>query len=181
MDATHRRRRGVIDDHLPITEDWLREVGFKWHQFDRQPNKQWLLWIGRASDQWGLDTQDLGVELAPGSYDAKADDRAGWFCWLRSDSSYRYARFIHVRRLRTRADVVRLVEGLTGQPWNPELHLHGAVHNVKDAAQLRADRERLDKMLAERGHPWNETERDEHRGRPLREHMEAAVKNGGAF
>ncbi len=24
----------------PITEEWLKSVGFKWHQFDRQPDKQ---------------------------------------------------------------------------------------------------------------------------------------------
>lgn len=23
---------------VKITEDWLRECGFKWHQFDRQPD-----------------------------------------------------------------------------------------------------------------------------------------------
>ena len=82
----------------PITEDWLREVGFKWHQFDRQPNKQWLLWVSDACGQWGSSGDDLGVELAAGSYDAERGDREGWFCWLRSDVSHRYSRFIHVRR-----------------------------------------------------------------------------------
>lgn len=163
-----------------ISADWLREVGFKWHQFDRQPEKQWLLWIGQASGQWGSGTDDLGVELAPGSYDADRDDKTGWFCWLRSDSSHRYSRFVHVRRLRTRHEVIRLVEGLTGQDWNPDLHLYGSVHHPKHAAQLLADRQRLDKVLAERGYAWYETEKDDSRGRPLREHMEAAVKNGGA-
>jgi hypothetical protein len=163
-----------------ISEDWLRDVGFKWHQFDRQPNKQWLLWVGQACGQWGCGTDDLGVELAPGSYDAVADDTDGWFCWLRSDASHRYSRFLHIRRLRTRAEVIRLVEGLTGQDWNPELHLYGSIHHPKHAERLRADRQRLDLVLAENGHPWYPTETDESRGRPLREHLEAAVKNGGA-
>jgi hypothetical protein len=162
-----------------ITEDWLCEVGFKWHQFDRQPEKQWLLWVGQASGQWGSGSDDLGVELAPKSYDAERDDHEGWFCWLRSDVSHRYSRFLHVRRLRTRAEVVKLVEGLTGQPWNPALHLYGAVHHPKHAKQLQADRERLDKQLAERP-TWYDSERDATRGRPLREHMNAAIKNGGA-
>jgi hypothetical protein len=166
-------------DPEPITEEWLRSVGFKWHQFDRQPKKQWLLWVGQASGQWGRSADDLGVELAPGSYDAERNDRTGWFCWLRADTSHRYSRFIHVRRLRTRGEVIALVEALTGQPWNPELHMYGSVHHPKHAKQLQADRERLDKVLAERP-TWYETEKDESRGRPLREHMEAAVKNGGA-
>lgn len=34
----------MTDD--PITEEWLKSVGFKWHQFDRQPDKHWLLWLG---------------------------------------------------------------------------------------------------------------------------------------
>src|SRR5688572_9102301 len=100
----------------PITEDWLREVGFKWHQFDRQPDKHWLLWVGQACGQWGKSTDDIGVELAPNSYDADTDDLTGWFCWLRSDVAHRYSRFIHVRRLRTRDEVIALVAALTGQP-----------------------------------------------------------------
>ncbi len=164
----------------PITAAWLKSVGFKWHQFDRQPEKQWLLWLGAAMGQWGSGTDDLGIELAPGSYDAERDDREGWFCWLRSDSSHRYSRFLHVRRLRTQGEVSALVEALTGQPWNPALHLYGSVHHPKRAAQLRADRQRLDHVLNESGFPWYESEKDESRGRPLREHLDAAIKNGGA-
>ena len=76
--------------------------------------------------------------------------------------------------------MIALVEGLTGQPWNPELHMYGSIHHPKRAKQLQADRERPDKLLAERRPTWHETEKDESRGRPLREHLEAAVKNGGA-
>ena|SRR5688572_22433298 len=162
-----------------ITADWLRDVGFKWHQFDRQPDRHWVLWVGQACGQWGTSCDDLAVELAPGSYDVERHDRSGWFCWLRSDLSHRYSRFIHVRRLRTIGEVIALVEGLTGLPWNPELHLYGMVHHPKAAQQLQADGERLDKVLAERP-TWHDTEKDDSRGRPLREHLEAAVKNGGA-
>ena len=43
----------------PITEEWLKEVGFKWHQLARQPEKQWLLWLGDAvRDGLGIE-QDL--------------------------------------------------------------------------------------------------------------------------
>ncbi len=172
--------QATADWREPITEDWLRAVGFKWHQFDRQPEKQWLLWVGAASGQWGCSSEDLGIELAPGSYDVAADNHDGWFCWLRADSSHRYSRFIHIRRLTTRGEVIELVEALTGSGWNPDLHLYGAVHHPKHAAQLRVDRARLDKVFAEEGHPWYSTEKDESRGRPLREHLEAAVKSGGA-
>jgi hypothetical protein len=169
----------MAENDLPITEAWLRSVGFKWHQFDRQPNRQWLIWVGAASGEWGCSDQDLGVEVAPMRSRPDGEDER-WFCWLRSDSSHRYSRFIHVRHIRSRGDVIALIEALTGQPWNPELHLYGSVHHPKHAEQLKADRERLDKVLAERGPSWYQTEKNEDRGRPLREHMEAAVKNGGA-
>jgi hypothetical protein len=29
----------------PITEEWLKAVGFRWRQIDRQPSKQWLLLV----------------------------------------------------------------------------------------------------------------------------------------
>jgi hypothetical protein len=51
----------------PITAEWLKEIGFRWHQLDRQPDKQWLLWIGEAVDQ-GKNVacfEDLGLELSP--------------------------------------------------------------------------------------------------------------------
>lgn len=170
--------RDIFTGNDPITEDWLREVGFKWHQFDRQPNKQWLLWLGSACGEWGCSTEDVGIELAPMASRAVDNDER-WFCWLRSDLSHRYSRFLHVRHIRARRDVIAMVEAITGQPWNPELHLYGSVHHPKHAEQLKADRQRLDIVLAERP-TWYETEKDESRGRPLREHMEAAVKNGGA-
>lgn len=33
---------------MRITEDWLRDCGFKWEQHERQPAKHWVLWIGVA-------------------------------------------------------------------------------------------------------------------------------------
>ena len=62
----------VIEWHdwpLFITQEWLRAVGFRWHQFDRQPGKQWLLWLDCALVQpqgphpFG---EDLGIELTLG-------------------------------------------------------------------------------------------------------------------
>jgi hypothetical protein len=78
----------------PITEEWLKEVGFKWHQFDRQPDKQWLLWLGDHTDSG--DTQALGIELTVGTRGEF------WFCWLRSDTSHRYSRFLHIRHMKVK-------------------------------------------------------------------------------
>ena len=38
----------MTDPFNLITEDWLKANDFKWHQFDRMPDKHWLLWIGGA-------------------------------------------------------------------------------------------------------------------------------------
>jgi hypothetical protein len=74
-----------------ISEEWLKSVGFKWHQFDRQPTKQWLLWCGipNQQDNWGVDSQDIGVEVSEGR-------DGSWFVWLRSDTAHRYSRFLHL-------------------------------------------------------------------------------------
>lgn len=162
----------------PITEAWLKEVGFRWHQFERQPNKQWLLWLGdclREGSGWGFTSyEDLGIEL---TYN-KLDD--SWFCWLRSDCAGRYHRFIHVRHLHLCGDVIQLVVALTGCSWSPENHINGCALKPEHAAARRNEADRIDRVLLRGGHPWLEVEKDDARGRALPEHMEAAVKSGGA-
>jgi hypothetical protein len=163
------------DGLLPITEEWLSEVGFKWHQMERQPNKHWLLWLGGAMPSWFLVSfEDIGIELAPST-------DGTWFCWLRSDVSHRYGRFIHIRHLQTRAEVVRLIEGLTGARWDPANNLYGSMHTPAAADRLREEHRRLDlQFLAEPWSSWHRTECDAERGRPLLEHMQAAVEAGKA-
>lgn len=134
----------AIDSDL-ITEEWLAEVGFKWHQLDRQPSKHWLLWLGPAIGDGLTAHQDLGLELARSSFEWDS----GWFCWLRSDTAGRYSRFLHIRRVGTKADVIRLVEALTGQKWNPENHLYGSAFTPERAARIRAENERMDNVLRE--------------------------------
>lgn len=166
-----------------ITEDWLREVGFKWHQFERQPNKQWLLWLGDAMNGGGFSSfEDIGVELAAGAYDHKCDDHDAWFCWLRGDSAHRYHRFIHVRHLRYRHELIRLVEGLTGQTWNPANHLYGSIRTPQQAERIRReDSARIDRMEKWQQRPaWAEVEKDDTRGRALPEHMQGAIDGGKA-
>lgn len=158
-------------DEKLITEDWLRAVGFKWHQLDRQLDKQWLLWLGDAVRDGNSFTsyEDLGVEVTT-NRDGK------WFCWVRGDSGSRYSRFLHIRFLKTQAELIALCEALTGQEWNPENNLYGSMRTPDQAARIREDDKRLDrKMMSDR--KWREIEKDDSIGRALPEHREAYEKS----
>lgn len=131
----------------PITEDWLRASGFKWHQFALQPKKQWLLWLGACINLAELGRrmaltgpEDLGIEVAPGC-------DGEWFCWLRSDFAGRYHRFIHLRHIRYTAELVAMIEGITGQRWDASNNLFGSMLHPKHAAMRREEMERLDRKL----------------------------------
>lgn len=155
----------------PISELWLASIGFKWHQLDRQTDKHWLLWLGAAlrsgpQFQHVESFNDLGIELAPSVY---ADQ---WYCWLRSDISRRYGRFLHIRHLRTREELIRLIEGLTDLPWHPGDVLYGILHTPAGATHLRHDAQRLDKVLASNPPHWRTCETDETQGTALPEHLE---------
>ena len=155
----------------PITEEWLKDVGFKWHELARQGRKHWTLWLGDAVRGRNsiTDIEDLGVEVAPAAMDG------AWFCWFRSDLSGKYSRFIHLRYLKTQRDLIWLIEGITGQKWDPANNLYGAMRKPEDAQRIRANDERLDrKILKER--PWRDIEKDESRGGALPEHLEAYEK-----
>jgi hypothetical protein len=164
---------------MPIDEEWLKSVGFKWHQLDRQPSKHWLLWLGdavRAQNGNSLTCyEDLGIELAPCGWSGHPDDR--WFCWLRGDSAGRYHRFIHLRHLRTRGEVATLVAAVSGQPWNPDNHVYGGCVSPEHAAQIRADWDRLDRKMLREGAKWSNIEKDDSRGRALPDHLEAHAKS----
>jgi len=153
----------------PITEEWLKSVGFKWHQFYRQPGKHWLLWMGSVKPRGFNGTEDLGIEVA-----FSRDNE--WFCWLRSDTAHRYSRFIHIRHITSQSDVISLVEACTGVPWCPENHLYGSVHCQEHADSIRRDDERLDRRMLREGHPWKDSEKDPTQGRPLAEHLDVAEK-----
>lgn len=161
-----------MDDKAPITEDWLKSVGFKWHQFDRQPDKQWLLWLGDMTSPGA--TEDLGIELAVGT---RAEF---WYCWLRADCSHRYSRFVHVRHIRTCGDVILLVQALTGHAWDPANHINGSALRPKSAQLIRDAYDRLDRRIMRGGHPWRDIEKDDSRGGALPEHMQAAIDAGKA-
>ena len=157
----------MLDIDMPLTEDWLKENGFKWHQFDRQPDKHWLLWVGDAMDDRVTSYEDLGIEVAPGRRDG------GWFCWLRSDAAGRYHRFIHLRQLQSPRDLIEVISGITGISFDPKLCFGGILYSPDRMERLLKSRERFDTKLIE-GHPWyGEFEKDQYRGRPLIEHVQA--------
>jgi hypothetical protein len=155
----------------PISEEWLASVGFKWHQLERQPARHWVLWLGGR--QFLQSYEDLGVEIAPSIKDAN------WTCWLQSDLARRYHRFIFLRHLQTRRDLTLLVEALSGLPWVPENNLYGAMRTPDEAARIRSEDERLDRLLLRSSERHYEIEKDATRGGALPEHKE--IVEGGPF
>lgn len=158
----------------PITEEWLAEVGFRWHQLERQPFKHWLLWLGSAVADNGhslTSAEEIGIEVTRGGHAGLPGDR--WFCWLRSDASHRYHRFIHLRHLSTQAELADIVSAISGQAWDPANHRYGSCLTPERAARDREANERFDRQLNAASHPWHATESDPTIGRPLIEHLEA--------
>lgn len=156
-----------------ITEEWLRSVGFKWHQLERQLTKHWLLWLGDAVREKNSFTSydDLGIVVTARS----PTDTSQWYCWLRADYSGIMSRFIHVRHIHTQAELITLCEALTGQKWNPENNLYGSMRKPDHAKYLREESERLDRKIV-RDMKWRDIEKDDSIGRPLPEHLEAYHK-----
>lgn len=152
-----------------LTEDWLRTNGFKWHQFDRQPNKHWLLWLGSAMGDNSICYEDIGIEVAT------SHGINSWFCWLRSDSAGRYHRFIHIRHIESVSDLVGIITGLTGRPFDPACALYGHLHTPERAARIREEDQRLDRRLM-RETPWYDSEKDDSLGGALPEHLNAHLK-----
>lgn len=165
-----------------LTDDWLREAGFKWSQIERQPSRHWILWLGgcvnRGPDgkrQAMTDSRDLGIEVASGAMDGE------WFCWLRSDAAHLYHRFIHLRHIRTTDELVKMIEGITGQAWDVANNWDGCMMHPVHAALARAEADRLDRKMLKDAPKWSEAERDNTRAGALPENLTAAIKNGDAF
>lgn len=152
-----------------ITEDWLKANGFKWHEFERQGAKHWLLWLGHALEGAFTTHEDLGIEVSPG-VPGRASE---WFCWLRGDCAGRYHRFIHVRHITETRELVALIEALTGQAFDPALCRYGSMQTPKRAAWLREQDARLDRRLMREGHPWHDVERDDTIGGGNADHLRA--------
>lgn len=111
---------------FPITDDWLRVVGFRkvWMNDSQQPH--WLLWCGDQRQSF-TGSDDLGIELGPPHAPAHKNDDPRWWCWLRSDCSHSRGRFLFMRYVKSQQDVIALVEAITGVPWDPSRHQYGSV------------------------------------------------------
>lgn len=139
----------------PITHEWLKSIGFRWAEWDRSGGKHWLLWFGGLHDEPFSSAEDLGIEVAEAT-----DPKWGWNCWLRSDFSRKYARFIHIRHIHTQLELRTLVVALSGQPWEPGNHLYGSIRTEREAEYLRRTETRADRAIM-KGDKWTEDEKDE--------------------
>lgn len=135
-----------------ITEDWLRDCGFKWEQAERQPAKHWLLWIGSACVDYDRTTSpdSLGIELALVDTQSNVYEKL-WHCWIRNDIAGRYARLIHVRYVCLQAEVEQIISALTGRPVKWSDSMYGSLHSPSQSDHLRQDRMRLDQRI---NHAW---------------------------
>lgn len=131
----------------PITEQWLRDAGFKWQQGERCPTKHWLLWLGGAivnsDDRLTCSPEDLGVEVAQVTPDSEH-----WFCWVRADYACRYCRFVHVRHIKYAEAIVALIFGLTGRAFDPADAFYGSLRTPEQAARMRREESELHHRLA---------------------------------
>ncbi|MBW6524465.1 hypothetical protein KZ810_13230 [Sphingomonas sp. RHCKR47] len=145
-----------------ITEEWLRDAGFRWSQFDRQPDKHWTLWLGWAMDD-GPDIEDVGIEVAP-----NRDGR--WFCWLRADTAGRYTRFVHIRHLRWQRELTELIAAIAGRPFDPADVFYGGLVTAARAERYRGEAERMDRQMLNE-HYWSTDGTDHALGRATAEHL----------
>lgn len=136
-----------------ITEDWLRDCGFKWEQHERQPSKHWVLWIGLACVDYDytIMPDSLGIELANIGRTPHDPDGRLWFCWIRNDIAGRYSRIIHVRHVFLQSEVESIISALIGRKVDWGDSMYGLLHSPAAAEKLRQDRMRLDQRI---NHAW---------------------------
>ena len=122
-----------------ISEQWLIDSGFKYYQEERQTHKHWQLWLGWGNDQNSSCIDDIGIELTmawwPNRNGEKIGNADGWNCWIISHSGMR--KHVHVRHLRTKAEVIKLVEAITGVDWDPSNHMYGNCYYAEMAKRLK--------------------------------------------
>src|SRR5260370_7219795 len=96
---------------------------------------------------WEDFTGKYGFSDGEGVEQRDFEARARLVCWLRSDFASRYHRFIFLRHLKAQRELILLVESLSGVPWAPENNLYGAIRTSEEAAQIRSEDDRLDRVL----------------------------------
>lgn len=98
---------------MPITEEWLASVGFKYRDpDDRECFRHWTLTFSEPDD-YGLylETTRMGWINNKGEH-IWADK--GWFLWIGREH-----KFLHLRHVSDQAEIVALVEALIGTKWEP--------------------------------------------------------------
>jgi hypothetical protein len=143
-----------------ITEQWLKENGFKWHDVERG-GKHWLLWIGGAVTEnrsFGRTSsfEDFGIELSK-----MRDGDSVWSLFYRADYAGRYSRFIFCRDVWETEHIEKMLEAITGFPYDKSCAMYGSYHRPEVAAYYRElDEKRLDRQIALRG-TWTTDEKDD--------------------
>lgn len=142
-----------------ITEEWLKEIGFKWYDAERSP-RRWLLWLGNCvaeNRSFGRSSsfEDFGIEIS-----RWRDDENVWALFYRADYASRYSRFIFVRDVWEQSQLIQMIEAITGIPFNKDDVLYGTLYRPEQAAYFRKqDQERYDRVLALEGR-WRDDEKD---------------------
>lgn len=151
----------VIDNgQRIITEEWLTEIGFKWFDVERS-GKHWILWIGDClpSNPYHGRTNsrdDFGIELSKFN-----NDEDVWSIFYRADYAGRYTRFIYVRDVWTRAQLIGLIEAIIGIPFEKDNAMYGNLFSPQQMARIKAEeKHRIDRQMAlERR--WRSDEKDD--------------------
>jgi hypothetical protein len=96
-----------------ITEEWLASVGFKYR--DPEQGQQWKHWklTFNEPDDYGMYIETTAPGWLNRDGDLIAGD-TGWYVWLGRNSQ-----FMHIRHMHTQAEMIALVEALSGLPWEP--------------------------------------------------------------
>lgn len=119
-----------------ITDEWLGEIGFKWHQEERQPSKHWSITLGWGAPNTRACMEDLNIEVASGAMDGE------WFCWLRRGTRFS-PDSIHIRHIKYQHELEELITALTGTRFKHENLMYGNFYNDEIADNLRKQYESL--------------------------------------
>jgi hypothetical protein len=125
-----------------ITDEWLAQIGFRWAEMERANGKHWILWMGGAvANKAAFSNEDLGIEL-------NRSDDTSYYCWIRADYCGRYSRFVHIRHMKEQAEVIALIEAVSGFPFSPANVYYGTLRKPEDLARIREYHERIEVRLA---------------------------------
>lgn len=113
MNCSNAELRPIGSSDPELTENWLADVGFKYREpGERQSFRHWTLQFSEWTDH-GLyiETTMPGVINRHGEHVGKD---SGWFVWLGREH-----KFMHIRHMYYRKEMVALVEAVSGKPWTP--------------------------------------------------------------